>query len=205
MLIVEHFFLIACDPSTGIPTWPRRTQGAAQLAAAALLLDLGIQDRLRVADAVLHADASVPLNHLLLNEAVRALAANPLSTRDALALVERYLHPLPEQVLDGLARRDVLHRNESRGWLLRRRVRYPLRSVQARNEALRCLHHAAHAENDMHGLGLLLLADISGALPEHLEAREHEAAMRQLLALDHVAPTDDTHAAFASVRAALLA
>jgi hypothetical protein len=205
MLIVEHFFLIACDPSTGIPTWPRRTQGAAQLAAAALLLDLGIQNRLRVSNTLLHADASVPLNHLLLSEAVRALAAHPLTTRAALELVERCLHPLPEQVLDGLVRRDILHRNESRGWLLRRRVRYPLRSVQARNEALQRLRHAARAESDMHGLGLLLLADISGALPEYLDAREHESATRHLLALDHTAATDDTHAAFASVRAALLA
>jgi hypothetical protein len=204
MLIAEHFFLIACDPRAGLPTWPRRTQGAAQLASAALLLDLSTQRRLRLRDSLLHADTLVPLTHPLLADALHALAAHPVSIDHALEIIARKLNPLVEKVLDGLFRRDLLHRNESRRWLLLRRVRYPLRSVQARNEAVLSLRHAVHAD-DVHGLSLLLLADLSGMLPDLLEAREHEVAMRRLLALNKpAAGMDDVHAILARVRAVLL-
>ena len=205
MLIVEHFFLIACDPRAGMPTWPRRTQGAGVIAAAALLLDLAILDRLRFRQPILHVDAQVPVPHPLLADALHALAVHPLAPQAALELVARRLHPLPEHVLEGLFRRDLVHRNESRRWLLRRQVRYPLRSVQARNEALLSLRQAAHVDNDLHGLGLLLLADITGLLPLHLDAREHEHASQRLLAMDHEEKPDEVRATFASIRAALLA
>src|SRR6202171_4302881 len=135
MLIVEHFFLIACDPRAGLPTWPRRTQGAGLIAAAALALDLATVDRLHLRQPILHADAQVPLPHPLLADALHVLAAHPLPPKAALELLVRRLHPLPEHVLEGLFRRDLVHRNESRRFLLRKQVRYPLRSMQARNEA----------------------------------------------------------------------
>lgn len=207
MLIAEHFFLIACDPRAGVPTWPRRTQGASELAAAALLLDLATQRRLQMRSALVHADARVPLTHPLLAESLHAIAHHPATVSAALETIARRLNPLVEKVLDGLFRRDLVHRNESRRWLLLRRVRYPLRSMQARNEAILSLRHAVHVEDDMHGLALLLLADLSGLLPELLDAREHELAMRRLLALNDTtrSSTDDTLAILANVRAALLA
>jgi hypothetical protein len=205
MLIVEHFFLIACDPRAGLPTWPRRAQGAGLIAAAALLLDLATMDRLRFRQSMLQADAQVPVPHPLLSDALHALAAHPLPAQAALELVVRRLHPLPEHVLEGLFRRDLVHRNESWRWLLRKQVRYPLRSVQARNEALLSLRQAAHVDNDLHGLALLMLADITGLLPLHLDAREHEHASRRLLAMDHDENADEVRATFASIRTALLA
>jgi len=204
MLIAEHFFLIACDPRAGLPNWPRRTQGAAQLAAAALLLDLATQQRVRLRDGLLFGDTRVPLTHPLLVDALHAIAAHPLSAQQALEAIARKMNPLVEKVLDGLFRRDLVHRNESRRWLLLRRVRYPLRSMQARNEAVLSLRHAVHAD-DVHGLALLLLADLSGLLPDLLEAREHEAATKRLLALNRTDQiTDDIHAVLTKVRAALL-
>lgn len=205
MLIVEHFFLIACDPRAGLPTWPRRTQGAAQLAAAALLLDLATQGRLVLGpDQQLAADTRLPLTHPLLTAAIHAIAAHPVAPQAALEQIARKLNPLVEKVLDALFRRDLLHRNESRRWLLLRRVRYPLRSVQARNEAVASLKHAVQTD-DVHGLALLLLSDLSGLLPTLLDAREHEIANRRLLALnDAGAAPDQTHAILARVRAALL-
>jgi hypothetical protein len=204
MLIVEHFFLIACDPRAGLPTWPRRTQGAGLIAAAALLLDLAALHRLRFKRPILHADAQVPLPHPLLAEALRALAAHPLPPQAAMELIVRRLHPLPEHVLEGLYRRDLMHRNESRRWLLRKQVRYPLRSMQARNEALLSLRQAARAD-DLHGLALLMLADITGLLPLHLNASEHENASQRLLTMDREENPDEARATFASIRAALLA
>lgn len=206
MLIVEHFFLIACDPREGLPTWPRRTQSAGPIAAAALLLELTTLQRLRLRQSQLHADAQVPLTHPLLAGALHALATHALPPQSALELVERRLHPLPEQVLERLFRRDLVHRSESRYWLVRKQVRYPLRSVQARNEAVLRMRKAAHGDDDLPGLALLLLADITGLLPLHLDAREHEHASKRLLALNHPDTlTDEAHMIFASIRSALLA
>jgi len=207
MLIAEHFFLIALDPRTGLPAWPRHTQDADQLAAAALLLDLATQRRLKIRDALIHVDAQVPLTHPLLSGAMHAIAGHPASVPAALTMVARRLSPLVENVLDGLFRRDLVHRNETRQWLLLRRVRYPLRSMQARNEAILSLRHAVHVDDDVHGLALLLLADLSGLLPELLDAREHELANRRLIALNATtgSTTDDTLTILSNVRAALLA
>ena len=206
MLIVEHFFLIACDPRAGLPVWPRRSQNAGPIAAAALLLDLTTQRRLHLRQSQLHADAQVPLTYPLLTDALHALVAHPVSAQSALELVARRLHPLSEKVLDGLFRRDLVHRSESRRWLLQKQVRYPLRSVQARNEAVMRMRKAAHAEDDLHGLALLLLADVTGLLPQHLDAREHEHATQRLLALNRTdISSDEVLATFASIRIALLA
>ncbi len=205
MLIIEHFFLIACDPRAGLPTWPRRTQGADLMAAAALLLDLTVQSRLTIRQSLLHADAQVPSTHPLVAEAMHALDGHPLPPDAALRLIARRLHSLPVNVLEGLFRRDIMHRTESRQWLLRKQVRYPLRSMQARNEAILRLRQATRAEVDLHGLALLLLGDVTGMLPLHLDAREHERAMQHLLALNVTEAADEPHATFAGIRAALLA
>jgi Golgi phosphoprotein 3 GPP34 len=206
MLIAEHFFLIACDPNSGLPTFSRRTQGAGQLAAAALLLDLAMQRRLRMRDSLLHADASVPLTHPLLTDVLRVLGGNPLPPVSAMRLVARRLNPLPQHVLDGLFRRDLVHKTKTRRWLFWKQVRYPLRSVQARNEALLSLRNAIHSEDDLHGMALMLLADIAGLLPHLLDAREHDLAAKHLLAWNQADPqADEIRAVFISIRTALLA
>jgi hypothetical protein len=205
MLITEYFFLIACDPRSGQLAWPRREQAADQLAAAALALDLAAAERLQWNDGCLHADAGFPLNNPLLTDAMRLLAAYDLTVNEALSALARQMAPLPQRVLDALYRRDLVHRLESRDWLLRKRVRYPLRSMQARNEALQHLQSAAH-QDDPHGLALLMLADMSGLLAVHLQARDHEAAMQRLLALNAVGADDPpARRVLAAIRAALLA
>jgi len=205
MLITEHFFLIACDPASGLPAWPRRHQGAPILAAAALAMDLTLQGRLHLNGGLLHADISLPMSHPLLNDGARLLAAGDLPVTSALRLLAQRLDPLPQKVLDGLFRRDLLHRIQRRDWLLRKRARYPLRSMQARNEALQSLQAAAHG-GDLHGLGLLLLADLSGLLALHLRAQDHERATQRLLSLNAVAGSaPEAQRLFAEIRTALLA
>ena len=205
MLIAEHFFLIACDPRTGLPTWPRRRQEASLLAAAALVLDLVAQERLHLRDGLLRAEMHLPLTHPLLSEALHLLQTHELQPLAALHLLAHRLNPLPQQILDGLFRRDLVHRSQTRDWLWRKQLRYPLRSVQARNEALHYLREAAQKDDDsLHGLALLMLADISGLLPLHLQAREHERATQRLLALN--APqTQESRRILGSIRSALLA
>ena len=162
-------------------------------------------ERLQCREGRLHADAGFPLNNPLLTEAMHLLAARDMAVEEALAVLARQMAPLPQRVLDALFRRDVMHRLESRDWLLRRRVRYPLRSMQARNEALQQLQDAAHEDNP-HGLALLMLVDLSGLLAAHLQARDHEAAMQRLLALNAVgADAAPARRVLAAIRAALLA
>lgn len=203
MLIAEHFILIAIDPDTGMPAWPRSAP-AGRFAAAALLLELAMLHRLELRSGLLHADAASQLSHALPMEAARELTARPLPVAGAIELIERRLHPLEPKILEGLYHRDILHRVASRSWLLQRRVRYPLRSVQARNEALQRLRHAVRSTDDLHGFALLLLTEISGLLSRHLDAHEYAEATAQLQALNEAAESDSTHRIFAAVRAVLL-
>ncbi len=206
MLIAEDFFLIAIDPRTGLANWPRRDQAATLLTAAALALELVVQTRLHLRDGLLQTDTQVPLAYPLLSSAAQLLHA-PLPALPALKLLAQRLDPLPQQVLDGLFRRDLMHRNQHRDWLLRKQVRYPLRSMQARNEALQHVRDAiSNGDEDLHGLALLLLLDICGLLPLQLQARDHERAMRRLLALNAAdAESPEALQIFAGIRTALLA
>ena len=204
MLVVEHFIILTIDPDTGLPARPSRVQTTGQLAAAALLLELSALHRIELSDGRLHADAAQPLSHQLLNEALRELAAQPVSVANSLALIERRLRPLPQKVKDGLFHRDILHRAASR--LPWRHVRYPLRSVQARNEAIERLRQATRIHDDLSDMALLMVADINGLLPTYLDARKHDAATRLLLALNDVAAQrEPTRMLFAAVRSTLLA
>lgn len=204
MLIVEHFFLIACDPRSGLLNWPRK-QDPDRLAAAAIVLDLAEAERVQLREQRLHADSGFPLAHPLLSDAMHLLAEQDLDLGSALQRLVQQLDPLAHEVLDGLFRRDVLHCVASRDWLLRRRVRYPLRSMQARNEALQRLQTAT-STNDFHGLCLIMLADQGGLLALHLQARDHTQAMQRLLALNALGPQAPPAARMlAAVRAALLA
>ena len=204
MLIAEHFVLIALEADSGLLRWPRRAQSADQLIAAALLLELATLQRLTLHAGLLSADSALPLSHTLLSDALHTFATRPLSVAEVLALIEHRLEPLASRILDGLFHRDILHRSAG-GSLWRRHAHYPLRSVQARNEAIAHLHRAAVAAGTTPGLALLMLADVSGLLPTHLKAHEHEAATQQLLALNQADPEGDaTRRIFAAVRTALL-
>jgi hypothetical protein len=145
------------------------------------------------------------LAHPLLSEAAQLLQT-PALALPALHLIAQRLDPLPQQVLEGLFRRDLMHRSQHRDWLLRKQVRYPLRSMQARNEALQHLRQAVHNDDDdLHGLALLLLADICGLLPPYLQARDHELAARRLLTLNGAdSQATEVLQIFAAIRAALL-
>ena len=208
MLIVEHFFLIACDPRTGLPQWPQAKQDLETLAAAGLILGLALQERVFLNNGRLCTDGSLPLGHPLLNEALRALdGAHDQNVTASIHLLAHRLSPLTEQVLDGLYRRDLVHRIQTRRWLLFKQVRYPLRSMQSRNEALDHLRAAARGEReDLHGLALLLLADQSGLLAANLDAFDHERASKRLLELSEPgSQATDTGRIYAEVRNALLA
>lgn len=208
MLIVEHFFLIACDPQAGLPQWPRAKQNPAMLASAALILDLAMHERLYVDGVELRTDRHLPLSHPLLNDALHVLhSTHGQTVASCIRLLMHRLAPLPEQVLDGLHRRDLIHRIRPRPWMFWKPVRYLLRSMQSRNEALARLRAAAHGDSeDMHGLALLLLEDQSGLLALHLDAHDYERAIKRLLDLGaRKDQLDGARRVYAEIRNALLA
>lgn len=206
MLIAEQFVLLALDPVSGRIALARRDTRVDIVCAAGLLIELFVQQRLvTCAPGRLQVDASLPSSHALLNGAAAALAAQPgANTATALRQVARRLAPLAADLLEGLYRRDFLHR--VRDWRFWRSdaLRYPLRSLQARNDAGIVLQQACAGAAGAAGLGLLVLADVAGVMTTHLDARQHERANRLLLGLNGVG-FDEELGGVALIREALLA
>jgi hypothetical protein len=206
VLLAESFVLLALDPVAGRVTLPHRDTSADLLCAAGLLFDLLVQRRLAVtAPGRLQIDASVPSNHALLTAAATALAAlPPCSAAEALRQVERRLAPLTRSLLEGLYRRDFLHQvGDWRFWKTDS-TRYPLRSLQARNDAALLLQQASEGSGGLAGIGLLILAEVAGIGTAHLDARHHEQANQRLLGLNGVRFGDEL-GGVALIREALLA
>jgi len=205
VLITERFVLLALDPAGGTVTLPRAGTGLATLCAAGLALELVVQRRLHLQQRRLVLEDRLPPAHHLLDRAAKALHdRTDDGIANAVARIEKRLAPLPHAVLEGLVRRDFLHRE--RDWRFWRRdaLHYPLRSWQARNEAQQTLERAALAP-DVAGLSLLMLCDLAGVLTQRLDAAHHERAAAALLTLNHVPDGDAERTALAAVRQALLA
>lgn len=206
VLIAEHFVLLALDRTSGRIAPAHRDTRTDIVCAAGLLIDLLVQRRLVVcAPDRFQVDASLPSSHTLLNAAAAALATKPdACTASALRQIARRLAPLTEDLLEGLYRRDFLHRVRDRRFWRSDVLRYPLRSLQARNDASALLQQACDGAGGTAGLGLLVLADVAGIMTTHLDARQHERANQLLLSLNDVA-FDEKFGGIALIRDALLA
>lgn len=206
MLVVENFLLLALDPKQGIATLPRRSPRVENLCAAALLVDLAEVGHLMLHGNFLQADVEFPVTHPLLEQALAALGEQSRSSTAAIEAIAKRMSGLPARVAEGLFRRDVLHRIRQSHWIFFKRTLYPLRSVQARNSAIESLRIAAHGNgNDLRGLTLLLLFDVGGMLPKFLDAHDHEAAEKRLIALNATdAQASEPMRVLAAVRSALL-
>ncbi|MCK9366761.1 MAG: GPP34 family phosphoprotein [Metallibacterium scheffleri] len=182
MLLTERLALLLLDPRRG--TIQAHGALATQtLFAAALLADLTLTGRLQVEDAHWRQDSALPLAHPLLAELQRALGMGALPPQRALRLARRKLPQLRSRLLDGLARRDLLHRVPRIKWLPRAGHRYPLRSQQARDEVTTDLLRAANTSQSPADYALLLLADTAGLL-NGLPPAAHGAAYAALGVLD---------------------
>lgn len=202
MLLAERLLLLLLDMPTGTVRTHRGTHEST-LCAAALLIELAAQRRLASAASLLRGAADLPAPDPLLDETRRQLARHPLPPAAAIAAIERQTAPLSHHLLDRLHRRDLLHRE--RGWRFWQPPRYPLRSHQARNEVVDQLRHAAaDAAPPIDALGLLLLADLAGVLPNFLGAADYERAAAALLHLDRGAEHDSARAVLVQVRKALI-
>ncbi len=209
MLIAEQLLLLLLDPERGVLDVRRDATDPDRLATAALLLDLADQRGIGHRNGQIAFLARMPMRHPLLTTAGDALAgAGPgLPIGATLDLIETRTRPVSRTLLDGLHRRDLLHRVRKPAWWPWARWKYPLRSLQARNEALAVLHGSVRRQ-PLREHGLLLLVDCAGRLPNFLDAAEHARATATLLALGHrrdsLDPSDASAALLGSLRSSLL-
>ncbi|MBU6404099.1 MAG: GPP34 family phosphoprotein [Metallibacterium scheffleri] len=202
MLLTERLVLLLLDPRHGSV----RTQGiltVQTLFAAALLADLTLAGRLQTDGTHWYQDSALPLAHPLLADLQHALGMNALPPQHALRLARRKLPQLRVRLLDGLARRDLLHRVPRIKWLPRAGHRYPLRSQQARDESAADLLRAASAGQSPADYALLLLADTAGLL-KSLPPAAHGGAYAALGVLDSNADLPPQMRVLALLRRVLL-
>ena len=185
MLIAEQLMLLCVDPKRGDFNGLRSHADVNMLSAAALILDLHEQRRLRYKGRHIVIEALLPTTHPQLASAAQVLAGpvNGLPAAAAIELLAARLNPISLHLMESLFRRDVLHRVRESWWPWSR-LHYPLRSIQARNEASLQLQHAATTNStSLRGMGLMMLIELAGQLELSLKGDAHEAAETKLLHL----------------------
>jgi len=208
LLIAEQLMLLLLDAERGQLVVHRDDTDPDRLAAAAVLLDLAEQRTLGYRSGHLMFRSRFPSGHPVLAASSKVLdvigPGLPLSS--ALELIETRVAPLSRELLEGLYRRDLLHRVRRPSWAPWARTYYPLRSLQGRNESLSVLQTGVHHASRLRGHGLLLLVDCAGRLVDFLDARAHAEATSILLALGHQQARSGSDEAFlGALRATLLA
>ena len=206
VLIAEQLMLLLLDPERGELEVRRDATDPDRLAAAAILLDLAEQRNLGFRGGHVAFLARFPSGHPVLTAAADVLrVAGPgLPMTSALDLIETRVARVSRSLLEGLHRRDLLHRQRRPAWWPWAAWKYPLRSSQARNEALAALR-AGSSRGVLREYGLLLLIDCAGRLPGLLDAAAHTRAAAILLELGHHRPRmDATDALLGAMRTALL-
>jgi hypothetical protein len=206
LLIAEQLMLLLLDPERGELDVRYDATDPDRLGAAALLLDLADQRNLGYRNGYITYHPRFPSGHPLVVTAGEALASAgpgvPLGA--ALDLIETRTRPIARTLIEGLHRRDLLHRIKPRAWLPWAKWQYPLRSLQARNEALAILRQGS-LRAPLREEGLLILVDCAGRLASFLDAAAHTRATASLLALAHKRDSGDADASLlASLRATLL-
>jgi len=209
LLIAEQLMLLLLDTERGELDVRRDATDPDRLAAAAILLDLAEQRNLSFRSGHVAFLARSSSGHPVVAAVGAVLrAAGPgLPMTSALDLIETRVAKLSRALLEGLHRRDLLHRVRQPAWWPWSPWKYPLRSSQARNEALATLRadRSHDARTPLRECGLLLLIDSAGRLSVLLDAVAHTRATTMLLALgQHRDRADATDTLLGALRTALL-
>ncbi len=205
MLIAEQLMLLCVDPGSGRFEASRSHLDVDSLAAAALLLDLAENRRLRFNAGFVAIETDLPVSNMQLTAVSQTLAGHTLGLEAAIDLIVSRMPGIASQLFESLFRRDVLHRVRG-GWWPGADRRYPLRSLQARNEAIARVEAATRpVAMTLRGTGLLLLVEVGGRLASILDGATHEAATSRLNDLSFVHDGDSVDARLlASLRDSLL-
>lgn len=134
MLLAESLLLLALDPLTG--RFKRERAGDQTVLTAALLLELAALRELVLQDGKLQLLQALPSYHLLVEDVHQRLRQRPsASPEDTLRRRATAPSGLAQHLLQGLADRDVLHRDGRRRYRLFGPRDYPVRSMQAQRDA----------------------------------------------------------------------
>lgn len=183
MLIAEQSILLVLEPASGVLTPVRGHIDPDVLSAAALLFDLAEHQRLRYDADHVALKSSLPVSHPLLGQALRVLGTpnHGLRVSAAIDLLATRMAPLARELLDGLVRRDHLHRARRPAWWPWAPIHYPIRSLQARNEAVAALQGAVGAATpSLRQLGLLVLSEYAGQVAQYVRGDAYDQAARLL-------------------------
>lgn len=198
MLLAEVLALIAVEPMQGETRSKLEPLHRQDVLTAALLMELAVQSRIGLKDQRVVVLDTLPSRHMLLTACLRSVEKHSglLRADQMMDRVARELAPLREDLLEGLARRDVLHQAVHRfKWFGRKR--YPVRSTQAQGECLKQFNAATiGVDSSMAGLAMLALGCATGAV-DHLltfeQAEESKARLRELHTEISEALSDETN------------
>lgn len=181
MILGEDLLLMSLDVASGLPIAGLECVHSRQFLAACLLAELAVQKQVGWSPDGIRIFDDLPSYHPLLSETFASLrkgdCANPA---EAIRQVARDIRDVRMRMLLSLISRDLVHESSGRRFWLFGPRRYPVRSTQARGEAIEHLEHAATGKtHSMRSLALLLLADTCN-VPLRLlpDASAREAAAR---------------------------
>jgi hypothetical protein len=192
MLLAEALLLLALDPLSGRLKAERA--GAQSVLKAALLLELASLRELTLHEGKLVLQQALPSYHLLVEDVHQRLRQrSPASPEQTLR--RRSLAPsgLAQLLLQGLADRDVLHRDGQRSFWLFGQRNYPVRSIQAQRDAHALVDRGLNsASQELKPFAALILLRRSGLAVKLMELPVAEAIGKRLAQLHRNLHADDS-------------
>jgi len=183
MLLAERIALLLLDPEEGRLASIVNGYSNQLLFTTALLCDLTLSGHLVAEEGVLLHNSSMPVQQPLLVQLQQALGSQSYLPTRLLKRSTQSLPGLSDKLLEGLARRDIVHRTPRLRWWPLTGYRYPLRSQRALDEAEQILQRSLHSAQGSADMAMLILADAGGLL-NRLSARGHAQAYATLDRLD---------------------
>jgi hypothetical protein len=183
MLLAESLLMLALDPLSG--RLKREWAGSQTVLTAALLLELAALRELVLQDGKLQLQHALPSYHLLVEEVHQRLRQRPpTSPEDTLRRRATAPSGLLQLLLQGLADRDLLHRDGRRRYRLFGPRDYPIRSMQAQHDARALIERGLSSDvHELKPIAALVLLRRSGLAGELLQLPVAEAIGKRLAQL----------------------
>ncbi len=180
MLLAECLLLLALDPLSGRIKNQRTLDQ--RVLGGALLLELVTLRELLSSDGKLVLQQDLPSYHLLVEDVHQRLRGRtPASAFDTLRQRGITVSGLADRLLQGLADRDVLHRDGRRTFWLFGRRDYPVRSMQAHHDAHDLIERGLGGPGfDLKATAFLILLRRSGLCSDFVELPRQEAIGKRL-------------------------
>ena len=178
MLIAETLCLVALDPLSGQSRTNLQLLHSQPVLATAVLMELAVQNRIGLRNDVVVLLDNLPSRHPLLTVCLKLISqvSGQLSAAQAIQHTCKILPQLDSDLLEGLVRRDILHPPKG-AWLWLRSKNFPVRSIQAQNEAIERTRTAVTGEDtSFSALAVLNLACATRVVDQLFTFDEAESA-----------------------------